>query len=238
MPKRASSFVSTFEPVELPAPKRPQPTVLGLGDIFAQWVQNLGGGIGVGAAVAVAFWLFGRDAGATFKWATACGVLAWAVLMAVRSVIDELVDYGAWREMQEELDAVAEERDEALDELDQERRAHAETLTDLTFARQEAQNLRRQLAPNFTPPTDTTGDTVADADRLLRMYFELGRWPARDYVCETFGWDRERWAEAYRLLRDASVVELNHKSTRVLFDDYGSAVAALSRFSQEVDLIV
>lgn len=237
MKQPTSKFVSPFEPVEIQTPKRP-PTAPTLREIIAQWVQNFGGGVGIGAGVACLLWLFGRDAGGILKWSLASGILTWAALMAVRSIVDELVDFSAWREMQAELEAVAAERDDALDQLDQERRAHTETLTDLKFARQEAHNLRRQLTPNYTPPADTTGDTVADAERLMGMYFELSRWPARDYVCQTFGWDRDRWAEAYRLLRDAGVVELNHKSTRVLFDDYGAAIAALSRFAQNVDLAV
>lgn len=231
MKQPTSKFVSPFEPVEIQTPKRP-PTAPTLTEIVAQWVQNFGGAVGIGAGVACLLWLFGRDAGGILKWSLASGVLTWAALMAVRSIVDELVDYDAWRKMQNELDAMAEERDEAMDVLEQERAAHSETKRALMVARGEVEQLMRQVSPNYRPAQSLEAGPRQDAQRILEWYFDYGEWPARERVAKPrWGWEQRRFDDALELLRNAGVVTQNHRSVRVAVPDLAAAMELLGRYT-------
>lgn len=190
--------------VTLPEPE--ERTSLTYEHVAAQLVQNAAGGVGVGAALAVALWWTGVEAAHAWPWATGTAVIMAGLSTAARSWADELRDLhvrARWQAAIEDAQAQADEADEAADTY----RRECETL------RQEVSRLRwlldaarTQESPGYRSAQEPAAPELADARTLIGLQAESGRHPARATL-RAHGWDDARTAAAFEVLRASGIFD-------------------------------
>lgn len=204
--------------------RQTQTAELTAASVRAMWLQNSGAGIGGATLAALACWWLGADAMTTLRWSVTVGGVLFGALMILRSAIDEIVDWSDWQTVQADI-AEMIERIEAL----QDENAH----------------LRRQVAFwQSQRSTFKAGDVVIDADgepvpsrapdnvrndaaALLRMNFELGKWPAKDATCARIGWETTRWTIARDELQRHGIIATVNRQTVVQVASLAEGLAKL-----------
>ena len=195
--------------------RQEQPVVerqrLSLADVLAQWAQNLGGGVGLAIVVAVAVNWRGATAQESVTVALRVGLIVFGVLMAIRAVVDEVLDGQVYLEVladNGDLQRELAEVEEAL-KLEKAKRRDAE---------REAERLRVQSAakvagPKFTPMNPEPSDPVGkDARTLIEVYYahpDPAKRSASRRNMEGRGWSQDRYRDAMAVLRTAGVVRIN-----------------------------
>ena len=178
-------------------------------EVRAQWLQNAGGGLGVacivGLVAVVAVWGAGAD------WQTAviavavssvgAGLFAFGVLMAVRSVIDEVMDIHAWRNMVADLAAYEADLQAAEETIAARNTRIKELERELAGAQEAARG------KNFTTAEpESTSPLGEDVRELVRIRYAIGEHPSRRYMADTYQWSQPRHERAVSELRRAGVL--------------------------------
>jgi len=186
-----------------PDATRPRLTVA---DVLAQWVQNAGGGVGVGLLVALAAYWLGYEGRDTARVALSAAGLAFGALMAFRAIVDEVLDWHAWAQAMADNEALAADLDSADADLEA---AHAR-IDELV--RENGQLLFRVengRNPNFVAaqpaPSEPAG---SDVRKLIEVAYAGGapQHPGRRTMVKSWAWSEKRYDDAYAALRAAGVV--------------------------------
>lgn len=250
------TFVPPTEPT--PAPTRPAPTA---DTVAAKWKDNLGMWIGVTTGL-VAVRLLGQmllsaaglvasawpERAAFLMWAAGsffAGMLAFAVLMAWRSALDERERQGQFNDMAadiDDLEAILHERDETIADLE---RRLANVTQDLHERMLLQQTLTRQQAPHFTPamPSAASSPEPTDAQLYQRARTLVERacrnQPySKDKIVATFGWTQGEWREAHQFCQDAGLFRVVGRSTELLVDDLNTALSILDLYATPQSVMV
>lgn len=223
--------------------RRPRPTVR---EVLAQWLQNAGGGIGIGVVVAVAAWVGQAPESWMMQAPVAAGLSTFAVLMAWRAGLDELMDarriIAARRQMEQRV-AAAEARmrntrtqlEAAFDEIE----ALEKSVERLTYERDSAlteAGRQREAAANrqrstFTPAANVAPNVINDAYEMIRYRFDHGRYLSRRRAEEERGWAQERHRAAQQLLLDAGVATVNGTQPQIVPETLDAALTQLGSFT-------
>lgn len=225
-----------------------QPRAQTSDSVLAKWVDNAGAGIGVfglvlglrvlaqiiGAAVGLAETQLPGLA-AMQLWATigaVLGIIAFSVLMVLRSAMDELVQYNEWSAMQDELAERDAEIDELTADLDALRQRYDNAVADLAETRRSLHGAMAQATQRYrTPEQPAEPAAQRDAKFLIGLAYRGSKW-SRDHVGRTYAdWTPTRWTDARNLLEQAGIVRTVANRTELLYADESTAVAALSAFS-------
>lgn len=188
-------------PVERPA--------LTVESVLAQWMQNAGGGLGAAILAALAAYWLGVPARHVGLTALTAGGAAFGLLMAIRAVVDEMLDWRAWEDAMLDNQAMALELEEAGLII----AARDGQIRDLE---RECERLRLQVGNargrNFTPAEPDVSDPVGrDARALISVYYahpDPARRSASRRAMESRGWSQDRYRDAMAVLRTAGVVTI------------------------------
>jgi 3-phenylpropionate/cinnamic acid dioxygenase small subunit len=224
------------------AARRPRPT---LGEVLAQWVQNAGGGVGVGLVVAVALWVAGAPEAWLWQGPIACGLLTFAGLMAWRAGLDESLDARKVAQAKRQMDqriAAAETQTKAtrrqLEVAYDEIEALEKSVDRLTYERDsaltEASRTRESVAnkqrSTFTPATNVAPNAINDAYAMLHYRFDHNRYLSRRRAEDELSWTQERHRAAQQLLLDAGIAEIVGTQPRMVVATLDAALTQLGSF--------
>lgn len=260
MKRNNTTTPRTFVPPIDPA-ARPAPTV---DTVAAKWRDNLGMWIGVTTGL-IALRVLGqmllaavgivetswpaRDA--FLMWLAGsffAGMLAFAVLMAWRSALDERERQGQFNEMAADiadLEEILIERDERIADLE---RRLANTVQDLHERMILQQTLTTQRAANFTPSvasvTEPTDPTVYRNARTLVERACRNQPFSKGAICGDgnkpglLGWTQGEWREAHQFCQDAGIFRVVGRSTELLVDDLNTALSVLDIYANPQSVAV
>jgi hypothetical protein len=182
---------------------------LSLADVLAQWAQNLGGGVGLAIVVGVAVNWRGAPAEESVTVALRVGLIVFGVLMAIRAVVDELLDGQAYMEVLADNGDLQQELAEAHEALRLEKSKRRD-------AEHEAERLRivgsAKAQKNFTAATPEVSDPIGqDARTLVEVYYahpDPAKRSASRRAMEGRGWSQDRYRDAMAVLRTTGVVRI------------------------------
>lgn len=224
-------------------------------DITVQIVQNAAGAAGVAGLAAMIAWYATGGAWQQVALATAvAGGAVFCLALAVRSFADEaaLLARAVRQELAISHKISAVEADwaarlddaeaalaDAIAEADH-WQAIAETLrTDRDMAVAELQQYRARIETTYRSKASLYDKARRDAKELMRITLDAGAWLARDAALAKLDWPRQRWEDAFLLLRDAGCV-LQHGAkgnhVRILIRDLTAAFAAIDEHTGAVAL--
>lgn len=224
------------------AARRPRPT---MGEVLAQWVQNAGGGVGVGGVVGVSLWVAGAPEAWFWQGSIAAGIVAFCGLMAWRAGLDEMMDarrvVQAKRQMEQRVAAAEAQTKAARRQLEvafDEIEALEKSVDRLTYERDQAlteASRQREAVANrqratFTPATNTAPNAINDAYEMVHYRFDHNRYLSRRRAEEERGWTQERHREAQQLLLDAGIAEINGTQPRMTVATLDEALTTLGSF--------
>jgi hypothetical protein len=223
-----------------------QPTAppLTIASVQANWLQNAGAGAGV-AAIVIALRLLWHammrslhitsasipeDWPVTLLLAGALAMLAFGMLMFIRSSIDELIDAQDWHEMRtliEQLEAETQSLAEANEGLRyQLADAKAQLLQD-----RRMRSAGAYVAPTATPPAFAA--IQPDANELAERLYRGMAWGRTDM--QAAGWTQSKWATAKAVLVDACVIAYAGKTPQRIAATYSEAVDRLTIYAQRIE---
>ena len=224
------------------AARRPRPT---MGEVLAQWVQNAGGGVGVGVVVGVSLWVAQAPESWIWQGAIAGGLVTFAGLMAWRAGLDELMDARrvivARRQMEQrvaaaeaQVKATRRQLEAAFDEIE----TLEKSVDRLTYDRDQAlteASRQREVAANrqrstFTAPANVAPNAVNDAYTMVNYRFDHNRYLSRRRAEEELSWTQERHRAAQQLLLDAGIAEIAGTQPRMTVATLDEALTQLGSF--------
>ena len=224
------------------AARRPRPT---MGEVLAQWVQNAGGGVGVGVVVGVSLWVAGAPEAWLWQGALSGGLVTFAGLMAWRAGLDEMMDarrvVQAKRQMEQRVAAAEaqtkatrrqlevafdeiEVLEKSVDRLTYER---DQALTEASRQREAAANRQRST---FTPAANVAPNAINDAYTMVNYRFDHNRYLSRRRAEEELSWTQERHRTAQQLLLDAGVAAINGTQPYIVPATLDAALTQLGSF--------
>lgn len=228
-------------------------------DVRVQVLQNAVGAVGVAGLAAMGAWaMTGGDWQASAVGGALAGLLVFCLALAVRSFWDEgqmvaramrkeAEARGAVGAVESEWEArlsLAEDalRD-ALAEIDHLAAVIEGLRTDRDMAMAELQQYRSRVEVNFRSKASLYDKTRKDAKELIKLTLTPrdGKvaWIARDVAIDELNWSRDRWEDAFTLLKDSGVVmqhgaKGNH--VKILVKDLAQAFAVIDKHTGAVSL--
>ena len=199
----------------LATPDNYEPTdsrALDMPHVVAQWIQNLGGGIGAGVALAAALWLMGADLQTWWRWPVGLTALVAGASTTVRAYLDEYRSERRWRRRENEhriemetivalSDRLEEERDDARNKYNTLRADYDRLSNELAATRYR--NVASNTASRHVPIQDTFSNAArADARELVHQWYATGAWPGE----RTMQWTRSRHSTARDLIQRAGLL--------------------------------
>jgi hypothetical protein len=252
---QATTWVSPIPTSEsLQAPRRTPD------DVWVQVLQNAVGALGVaGLATLGAWWMTGGDWQASAMAGLMGGLLVFCLALAIRSFWDEgqMVARAMRKEAEargavdaveaewaERLDAAEAALHDAIAEIDHLEAVVEGLRTDRDMAMAELQQFRSRVEVNFRSKASLYDKARKDAKELIKLTLtpREGKpvtWIARDVATAELNWSRDRWEDAFTLLKDAGVVmqhgaKGNH--VRILVKDLAQAFAVIDKHTGAVSL--
>ena len=199
----------------LATPDNYEPTdsrALDMPHVVAQWIQNLGGGIGAGVALAAALWLMGADLQTWWRWPVGLTALVAGASTTVRAYLDEYRSERRWRRRENEhriemetivalSDRLEEERDDARNKYNTLRADYDRLSNELAATRYR--NVASNTTSRHVPIQDTFSNAArADARELVHQWYATGAWPGE----RTMQWTRSRHSTARDLIQRAGLL--------------------------------
>lgn len=224
-------------------------------DVQVQVIQNAVGGVGVAGLAAMGAWMLtGGDWQASAVGGALAGLLVFCLALAIRSFWDE--GQMVARAMRKEAEArgAVEETEaqwasrldvceaalrDAIAEADHWQAIAAGLRTDRDMAVAELQQYRARIETTYRSKASLYDKARRDAKELLKLTLDAGAWLARDTALERLNWPRQRWEDAFQLLKDCGCVQQhgakgNH--VRVLIRDLSAAYATIDQHTGAVAL--
>jgi hypothetical protein len=180
--------------------------------VVAQWVQNIGGGIGAGMALAAALWLLGADLAAAWRWPVGIAAIVAGASTMVRAYLDEYRSERRWNKREREhaaemtvlvelCDRLEAERDDARNQYNTLRADYDRMSNELEATRYR--NVAANTSSRHVPIQDTYSNAArADARELIRQWYATAAWPGE----RTMQWTRSRHSTARDLLSRAGLL--------------------------------
>ena len=203
----------------LPVPDNYEPTdsrALDLPHVVAQWIQNLGGGIGAGVAIGAALWLIGADLQAHWRWPVGIAALVAGASTMVRAYLDEYRSERRWRKRENEhraemavlvefADGLEQERDALRNERDALNRENARLQSDNASLNYEWR--KAKASPRTTLREDLVEpEARRNARHLVHVWAEKGKRPSRNDMVPS-EMTRAQWDAAYTELGRAELLD-------------------------------
>ena len=217
--------MTTAAPTPAPSEyERTDARALTLPLVIAQFVQNIGGGLGAGVAVAALQWLAHIPLESHWRWPLGVAVFVAGASTAVRAYLDEYRSSRDWWQLKAqhaaEMGAVCTDLEEAEEAYRAQGDAYRALLRDYERAEREIESLRlanvRHMAAQASradahrPVQDLyPAQTRDDARALLAQWYAQHKWPGERSV----EWPRQRHAAARDLLRRAGLVSAETTAT-------------------------
>ena len=224
------------------AARRPRPT---MGEVLAQWVQNAGGGVGVGVVVGVSLWVASAPESWIWQGSLSAGLLTFAGLMAWRAGLDEMMDarrvVQAKRQMEQRVaaaegqaKATRRQLEAAFDEIETLEKSvqrltyeRDQALTEASRQREATANRQRST---FTPAANVAPNAINDAYTMVNYRFDHNRYLSRRRAEEELSWTQERHRNAQQLLLDAGIAEISGTQPRMTVATLDEALTTLGSF--------
>jgi len=202
------------QPIPVPDEyERTDSRALNVDEVYAQWLQNVGAGVGVAAAVALIAWGVGVDLAAQWRWPLIVGGCVFGAGQLVRAFVDEFRAERRWRKREREhyaevlalildIEDMEAERDSLRSRYETARAENERLENDNAALRYR--NVAANPSPRHTPIQDTFSNASrADARELLKLWYATGAWPGE----RTMQWTRSRHTTARDLLQRAGVLQ-------------------------------
>jgi len=228
----------------LPAPDRYEQTdsrALRTDEVKAQWLQNVGAGVGAACIVALIAWGMGIDLTAHWRWPLIIGGVVFGLGQVVRAFVDEFRAERRWYKREAEhriemeiltaqADAFEEVCKDAIAEL-QIARSEANRLTNEKYIlNAQLQQERNASNPKSKGPVVLWPEEAKrDAYSLMKLWYETRNWPGE----VTMGWSRERQATARQLLQAAQIAPGKIYSSLAPEQDFAWAEARMIAYFAE-----
>lgn len=224
-------------------------------DVQVQVMQNAVGGVGVAGLAAMGAWMLtGGDWQASAVAGALAGLLVFCLALAIRSFWDEgqMVARAMRKEAEARsavddveaewsarLDAAEAALRDAIAEADHWQAIAAGLRTDRDMAVAELQQYRARIETTYRSKASLYDKARRDAKELLKLTLDAGAWLARDTAIERLDWTRQRWDDAFQLLKDCGIVQQhgakgNH--VRILIRDLSTAYATIDQRTGAVAL--
>lgn len=215
-------------------------------EVFAQWLENFGAGVGVGVVALVILWLLRAPESWLYSAPLAVSGLAFGALMFWRGTLDERQDsrnqravrrtvQAMQRECDNQVRTLRRQLDTAFDEietlersLDQAASERDMALADLGRERQIAQAGQRRTT--YVPMEPAQPQDVRDANEMIRFYFDRGSHLSRRRAADDKRWSAERHAAAQGLLVRAGVLAVNATQPVMLAQTLSDALGKLNTY--------
>lgn len=245
--KQQPQFVPSMLPgvaagsVQIQAPRKT------VDDVTVQIVQNFVGAVGVAGLAALVSWQLTSG-----DWQSVA--IAAGAALAIRSFADEgaLLARIVRKEidLRHQIDAVDADWSERLDaaevalrdaiaEADHWQAIAAGLRTDRDMAVAELQQYRARIETTYRSKASLYDKARRDAKELIKLTLDVGKWLARDTALEQLNWPRQRWEDAFQLLKDAGCL-LQHGAkgnhVRILISDLPAAYATIDQHTGAVSL--
>lgn len=186
---------------------------LSVDEVRAQWLQNIGAGVGTAIAAALLAWGVGIDLNAQWRWPIIIGGCVFGAGQLVRAFVDEFRAERRWRKREREHYAEVTALILDIEDMEFERddlryrynaaRAENERLENDNAALRY-RNVAANPSPFHTPIQDTFSNAArADARELLKLWYATRAWPGE----RTMQWTRSRHSTARDLLQRAGVLQ-------------------------------
>jgi hypothetical protein len=184
--------------------------------VVAQWVQNIGGGIGAGMALAAVLWLADIDLQAAWRWPVGIAAIVAGASTMVRAYLDEYRSERRWNKREREhsnemavlvelCDRLEAERDALRSERDALARENARLESENSSLNYEWRKAR--ATPRMVHMEDLVeSEARRHARMLVGVWAEKGKRPSRsDMVPGTL--TRTQWDAAYTELGRAQLLD-------------------------------
>ena len=203
----------TIQPMRAPDEyERTDSRALRVDEVQAQWLQNLGAGVGAAAMTALVAWGVGIDLAGQWRWPIILGGTVFGLGQVVRAFVDEFRAERRWRRRENEhriemsvlvdlCDRLEEERDDARNKYNALRAEYDRTVNELEATRYR--NVASNTTSRHVPIQDTFSNAArADARELVRQWYATGAWPGE----RTMQWTRSRHSTARDLIQRAGLL--------------------------------
>lgn len=194
-------------------------------EVYAQWIQNVGAGVGAATIVALLAWGFGADLTQAWRGPAIVGGVVFGLGMVVRAFVDEFRAERRWRKREHEhateMIALCDDLDDVETECDA---LHA----DNAALRSENARLQRENASlNYewrkakaTPRTVLVEDLVEpeakrNARHIVSVWAQTGKRPSRSEMVPS-AMTRTQWDSAYAELAGANLLTGTHTEAEML----------------------
>ena len=207
----------------MPAPdeyERTDSRALRVDEVQAQWLQNIGAGVGTATITVLLAWGIGADLAMHWRWPLILGGCVFGAGQVVRAFVDEFRAERRWRRRENEhriemetivalSDRLEEERDALRNERDALRADLHNVENQLRSERYLSAQARKPATPKHGGPLidmypQATRD---DAKLLISRWYATGKWPGE----RTMQWPRERHTDARQLLERAEILVMGGK---------------------------
>ena len=203
----------TIQPMRAPDEyERTDSRALRVDEVQAQWLQNLGAGVGAAAMTALVAWGVGIDLAGQWRWPIILGGTVFGLGQVVRAFVDEFRAERRWRRRENEhriemetivalSDRLEEERDDARTKYNTLRAEYDRTVNELEATRYR--NVASNTSSKHVPIQDTFSNAArADARELVHQWYATGAWPGE----RTMQWTRSRHSTARDLIQRAGLL--------------------------------
>ena len=203
----------TIQPMRAPDEyERTDSRALRVDEVQAQWLQNLGAGVGAAAMTALVAWGVGIDLAGQWRWPIILGGTVFGLGQVVRAFVDEFRAERRWRRRENEhriemsvlvdlCDRLEEERDDARNKYNALRAEYDRTVNELEATRYR--NVASNTTSRHVPIQDTFSNAArADARELVHQWYATGAWPGE----RTMQWTRSRHSTARDLIQRAGLL--------------------------------
>ena len=199
----------------MPAPdeyERTDSRALRVDEVQAQWLQNIGAGVGTATITILLAWGIGADLAMHWRWPLILGGCVFGAGQVVRAFVDEFRAERRWRRRENEhriemsvlvdlCDRLEEERDDARNKFNALRAEYDRTVNELEATRYR--NVASNTSARHVPIQDTFSNAArADARELVRQWYATGAWPGE----RTMQWTRSRHSTARDLIQRAGLL--------------------------------
>ena len=199
----------------MPAPdeyERTDSRALRVDEVQAQWLQNIGAGVGTATITILLAWGIGADLAMHWRWPLILGGCVFGLGQVVRAFVDEFRAERRWRRRENEhriemsvlvdlCDRLEEERDDARNKYNTLRAEYDRTVNELEATRYR--NVASNTTSRHVPIQDTFSNAArADARELVRQWYATGAWPGE----RTMQWTRSRHSTARDLIQRAGLL--------------------------------
>lgn len=206
-------------------PASTESRVLTLEQVFAQWVQNFGGGVGAAIVVVVVMWTIGMPHIQQAQWALVVGATVFGASTLWRAYLDEIRSsrsVAQWRRqwleiiasLDEDVAFLEAEHTALTQKYEALRAAHSRLESEHAFLNYTAR--KAQANRNTILVEDLVSRGLKEDTRTLVSYWAgTGKSPSRAEIMAT-GMSRSRWEAANQQLKNAGLFDGKYTEAEML----------------------